>query len=208
MLDFAHEAQRSSQGGTGSAMPLARILCVDDDARLLEGLQRVLQFDYDVVIESNPLAALRMLENEADFQVVLCDMKMPRIDGTQFLIRTRQILPAATRVLLTGVANLESLVTAVNEGGVFRFLTKPCPREQLLAAIRAAVDQHRRSPGDHLGAPTPVNPVIARNSPGHGDRARCRGPVAARARARGRCAGAGRRVASADARARRSSATR
>ncbi len=161
MPEVAHEPQRSGPGGSGPAMPFPRILCVDDDIRLLEGLQRVLQVDYDVVVESNPLAALRLLEHEPNFQVVLCDMKMPRLDGTQFLIRTRQILPAATRVLLTGVGNLAALVTAVNEGGVFRFLTKPCPREQLLAAIRAAVDQHRRTPGAHLGAPVPASAVIA-----------------------------------------------
>ena len=155
MPDFEHEPQRSSQGGSGSALPLPRILCVDDDLRLLEGLRRVLQLDYDVVLESNPLVALRRLESEPDFQVVLCDMKMPRIDGTQFLSRARQILPAATRVLLTGVASLEALVTAVNEGGVFRFLTKPCPREQLLAAVRAAVDQHRQTPGARLVAAVP-----------------------------------------------------
>lgn len=155
MPDFEHEPQRTSQGGSSSVLPIPRILCVDDDLRLLEGLRRVLQLDYDVVLESDPLVALRRLENEADFQVVLCDMRMPRIDGTQFLSRARQILPAATRVLLTGVASLDALVTAVNEGGVFRFLTKPCPREQLLAAMRAAVDQHRQTPRARLGAAVP-----------------------------------------------------
>src|SRR4029079_17739455 len=65
-----------------------RILCVDDDPNLLNGLCRVLGFDFEVVTENNPLAALDRLERDADFQVVLSDLKMPQIDGTLFLART------------------------------------------------------------------------------------------------------------------------
>jgi CheY-like chemotaxis protein len=116
---------------------------VDDDPNLLNGLCRVLGFDFEVVTENNPLAALDRLERDADFQVVLSDLKMPQIDGTLFLARTQRLLPAATRVLLTGEADLASAIAAINEAGVFRFLSKPCAGDQLVDAVRAAVDQHR-----------------------------------------------------------------
>lgn len=120
-----------------------RILCVDDDPNLLNGLCRVLGFDFTVVTENNPLAALDRLERDPDFQVVLSDLKMPQIDGTLFLARTQRIIPAATRVLLTGEADLPAAIAAINQAGVFRFLSKPCAGDQLVDAVRAAVDQHR-----------------------------------------------------------------
>jgi CheY-like chemotaxis protein len=116
---------------------------VDDDTNLLNGLCRVLGFDFEVVTENNPLAALDRLERDPDFQVVLSDLKMPQIDGTLFLARTQRLIPAATRVLLTGEADLASAIAAINEAGVFRFLSKPCGGTQLVDTVRAAVDQHR-----------------------------------------------------------------
>jgi CheY-like chemotaxis protein len=133
-LDDNGQLERSS---------IPRILCVDDDRALLGGLERVLGFDYEVVVESDPLAALHLLESDTRFEVVLCDMQMPRLDGAEFLIRSRQLLPFATRLVLTGEPNLGSISAAINEGGIFRLLTKPCPGEQLRSAIRAAVEQHR-----------------------------------------------------------------
>ena len=131
-------AAASSRSGTdllwneSSARPeTPRILCVDDDPHLLNGLCRVLGFDFEVVTESNPLAALDRLERDADFQVVLSDLKMPQIDGTLFLARTQRLIPAATRVLLTGEADLPSAIAAINEAGVFRFLSKPCAGDQV-----------------------------------------------------------------------------
>lgn len=124
-----------------------RILCVDDDPHLLQGLNRVLGFDFEVATEGSALAALRRLEEDPDFQVVLSDLKMPGIDGTRFLAETRRLLPSATRLLLTGVPDLEAAIAAINHGGVFRFLTKPCCSDQLLGAVHAAVQQHRLTLG-------------------------------------------------------------
>jgi len=128
---------------------------VDDDPNLLNGLCRVLGFDFEVVTENNPLAALDRLERDADFQVVLSDLKMPQIDGTLFLARTQRLIPAATRLLLTGEADLASAIAAINEAGVFRFLSKPCAGDQLVDAVRAAVDQHRVISSAGGGIPLP-----------------------------------------------------
>ena len=122
-----------------------RVLCVDDDPNLLQGLYRILGFDFDVVTDADAGAALRRLEVDSDFQVVLSDLRMPGIDGTRFLAETRRIVPGATRLLLTGVPDLEAAIAAINQGGVFRFLTKPCCGDQLLGAVHAAVQQHRLS---------------------------------------------------------------
>jgi DNA-binding NarL/FixJ family response regulator len=132
-----------------------RILCVDDDPNLLNGLCRVLGFDFEVVTENNPLAALDRLERDPDFQVVLSDLKMPQIDGTLFLARTQRLIPEATRLLLTGEADLPSAIAAINEAGVFRFLSKPCAGDQLVDAVRAAVDQNRVISAANAANPLP-----------------------------------------------------
>jgi len=86
---------------------------------------------------------LGILETAGPFDVVLSDMRMPGMDGATFLTRVRQGFPDAVRMLLTGYSDLQAAVLAVNEGQVFRFLTKPCPPEQLIAAVRAAIEQHQ-----------------------------------------------------------------
>jgi CheY-like chemotaxis protein len=122
---------------------LARVLCVDDEPRVLEGIALNLRKRYEVLTASSGAAALDIL-GRTPIAVVLCDMRMPGMDGNQFLQRARQLSPDTVRVLLTGQADLKSAMTAVNEGQVFRFLTKPCPPTVLLPTLEAAVEQHRR----------------------------------------------------------------
>ena len=70
-------------------------------------------------------------------------MRMPGINGAETLYRASKVAPDTTRILLTGHADLDSAIDAVNRGNVFRFLTKPCPPDTLLAALKAATAQHR-----------------------------------------------------------------
>jgi hypothetical protein len=70
-------------------------------------------------------------------------MRMPQMDGAQFLARVRQITPATVRLALTGYVDIDTAMHAVNEGNIFRFLTKPCSKEDLLKAIDAALEQYR-----------------------------------------------------------------
>lgn len=127
-----------------------RVLCVDDEAQVLEGLTDVLRRRFDVVTATGATEALRLLRHEGPFAVVLSDMRMPGIDGAGFLGLARQVASETVRMVLTGEAALSSALAAVNKGQIFRFLVKPCPREDLLAAFDAAVEQHRLVSGQRI----------------------------------------------------------
>jgi response regulator RpfG family c-di-GMP phosphodiesterase len=83
------------------------------------------------------------LREVSDLAVVVSDMRMPKMDGAAFLHEMMVRRPDATRILLTGQADRDEAIRAVNQGQIFRFLTKPCPVDQLKAAIDAGVVQHR-----------------------------------------------------------------
>jgi len=120
------------------------VLCVDDEPLLLEGLERTLRESFEVVTETKPLAALALLERkERDFVAIVSDMRMPLMDGAKFLACAAEIAPNSTRVLLTGHAELNAAIAAVNTGRIFRFLCKPCAPNELLAALEAAAEQHQ-----------------------------------------------------------------
>lgn len=120
-----------------------RILLVDDEPQVLQGLSLHLGRTYDVEIAGGGTEGLERLAREPAIAVVMSDMRMPGMDGATFLARSRQVVPETVRLLLTGQADIESAISAINNGQIFRFLSKPCPPPMLLAAIGAAVEQHR-----------------------------------------------------------------
>jgi len=124
-------------------MKSVRILCVDDEPRVLEGLSLHLRRKYDVVTAESGADGLQAIKDKGPFAVVLSDMRMPRMDGTAFLEAVRELAPDTVRMLLTGQADLQSTIDAVNKGQIFRFLTKPCPSQQLMVAFEAATEQYR-----------------------------------------------------------------
>jgi len=125
--------------------PVARpkVLCVDDEPNVLDGLGLHLGRRYTFFKASSGDAALELLAREPDIAVIVSDMQMPAMNGATLLARARLQAPDATRLLLTGQSDLESAIAAVNEGRIFRFLTKPCPSPVLVAAVADAVEQHR-----------------------------------------------------------------
>jgi response regulator RpfG family c-di-GMP phosphodiesterase len=122
---------------------LPKVLCVDDEAAILEGIARNFRREFDIVTATSPADGLARIDAGVEFETVVSDMHMPRMDGLAFLSEVRRRSPDATRILLTGRADLNIAALAVNEGNVFRFLTKPCPAEQLGKALRSAVEQYR-----------------------------------------------------------------
>ncbi|HRY14336.1 MAG TPA: response regulator, partial [Candidatus Competibacteraceae bacterium] len=120
-----------------------KILCVDDEPNVLEGLKLHLRRHYTVHTATGGPLALECLEREGPFAVVLSDMRMPGMDGATLLGQIRRRSPDTTRMLLTGHADLDSAIAAVNEGQLFRFLLKPCPPPTLLQAFEAGIAQYR-----------------------------------------------------------------
>lgn len=121
----------------------APILCVDDDENLLEGLKRVLHPHFSVTMAVNGEVGLQILAQNGPFAVIVSDMRMPGMDGTEVLRRAKRIAPYTVSVLLTGQAELSDAVAAVNEGHLFRFMTKPCRPSTLIEGLTAAVEQYR-----------------------------------------------------------------
>ena len=120
----------------------AKILLVDDDANILAGYTRHLHNSFDIRSTTDPAKGLELLASTEKVAVVVSDMRMPGMNGVEFLSAVKSKFPDTTRIMLTGNADQKTAVDAVNEGSVFRFCTKPCPPEALEAAIQAGVDYH------------------------------------------------------------------
>jgi response regulator RpfG family c-di-GMP phosphodiesterase len=126
-----------------SDVTLARILLVDDEPHVLDGLRRLLRTEFAVDTAADPALALERIRNAGPYAVVLSDFQMPEMNGARFLAAARATSPDTSRILLTGQADLSSAAAVVNEGGILRLLLKPAAREDLVDALRAGVDQHR-----------------------------------------------------------------
>jgi CheY-like chemotaxis protein len=122
---------------------LPRVLCVDDEARVVEGLVPHLRKEYDVRTALSGAEGLKVLKEMGGAAVVISDMRMPEMDGATFLHHVMHFYPDATRMLLTGEPGRDAAIAAVNKAQIFRFLTKPCPPEQVKAAVEAGVMQFR-----------------------------------------------------------------
>jgi len=127
-----------------SARP--KVLFVDDDTLLLKAAKRVLRKDLDLHVAcgaQDGLELLRQSEGQGEpFAVLVSDQNMPGMTGTSFLAKAAQDWPLTVRVMLTGNDDQATATGAVNSGKVFRFLTKPCGPEHLLAAVMDATEQH------------------------------------------------------------------
>lgn len=118
------------------------ILIVDDEEILLHAYAEMLECEgYRVTTATNAVDALKYLECER-FALVLTDQNMPGEKGLELLSQVRQVQPDATRVLMTGVVDLSTVIAAINTGEIYRFVVKPCMREDLLATVNNAVQRH------------------------------------------------------------------
>lgn len=122
-----------------------RVMFVDDDVNLLAGLRRGLRHrrdDWDFSFHSDPLAALEAVRlHEPD--VLVADLSMPGMGGLDLIAQVQESAPGTVCLMLTGTADLDDAVTAINVARVFRFYTKPCPPEELEAGIEAALAQRQ-----------------------------------------------------------------
>jgi response regulator RpfG family c-di-GMP phosphodiesterase len=120
-----------------------RILAVDDEKNILNAIQRQMRKKFHVETALGPEEGLVAVKQRGPYAVVISDLRMPKMDGIQFLACIRELAPDTVRVMLTGNADLENAIQAVNEGNIFRFLTKPCSSEVLEKVIQTGVEQYR-----------------------------------------------------------------
>ncbi|MEW5949310.1 MAG: HD domain-containing phosphohydrolase [Thermodesulfobacteriota bacterium] len=116
------------------------ILLVDDEENILSSLQRLLRREnYNVITDTSPAKALETLKHEP-VSLIISDQRMPEMDGTEFLERAREIQPEAARIMLTGYADISAAMAAINQGQVYRFITKPWNDLDLKTTIKQAID--------------------------------------------------------------------
>jgi response regulator RpfG family c-di-GMP phosphodiesterase len=119
------------------------ILLVDDDRQILDGYRRSLRGEFLMDTVPSGQEALNLIESKGPYAVVISDMRMPGMDGVELLRRVKSLAPETVRIMLTGNADQDSAVEAINEGNIFRFLNKPCEKEKMAKTITAALVQHR-----------------------------------------------------------------
>jgi response regulator RpfG family c-di-GMP phosphodiesterase len=122
---------------------IERVLFVDDEPNVLDAIQRTLRKHVEIQTATSGAEGLRVLQAAGPFALVVSDMRMPSMSGPQFLARVREQEPETVRMILSGQADLQATIAAVNEGHIYRFLSKPCPPDQLLAAVTDGLNQHR-----------------------------------------------------------------
>lgn len=119
---------------------VTRILCVDDEPQLLSSLRRVFRgSDYEVDTAGDGFEGLQKIKTQP-YDVIISDMRMPHMDGAEFLTAAAQLMPDCPRILLTGFSDHESTVRAINDGKIFSFISKPWDNEQLRETVRKALE--------------------------------------------------------------------
>lgn len=119
------------------------VLFVDDEANVLSAISRQLRKTFDVHTALGGEAGLEVIEKDGPFAVVISDMRMPGMDGIEFLKKVREACPETVRIMLTGNADQQTAINAINEGAIFSFHNKPCPPDQLANAVEMGISQYK-----------------------------------------------------------------
>jgi len=120
-----------------------RVLLVDDEPRILDGIRRTLHGLYELETASSGAAGLAVIAAAPEpYAVIVSDMMMPGMNGAEFLAKAHDASPDTVQMILSGQADLNSTIAAVNDGNLFRFLTKPCEGADLMRAMTAAIGQY------------------------------------------------------------------
>lgn len=122
---------------------MEKILFVDDERNVLEGIQRQLRKRYAVEVADGGPAGLEALATKGPFAIVVSDFRMPGMDGAHFLGKVKERAPETVRMMLTGQADMKAVIDAINEGAIFRFITKPASPDNLIEVLEAGVNQYR-----------------------------------------------------------------
>ena len=119
-----------------------KVLLVDDDPNILASISRHLHGEYPVITAGSGLEALQMVDKEKPIALMISDFQMPVMTGVELATRMQAVSPDTVRILLTGNADLDMAINAINDGHIFRFLLKPCPKATLLQTVAAGITQY------------------------------------------------------------------
>ncbi len=143
-------------------MSQPRLLCVDDEPALLEATRHALRARFQVETADGGEAGLACIAASPPFDAIVSDLCMPGMDGVAFLEAAREAAPGAVRLLLTGAGSVERAAAAINRGAISRFLLKPCPADQLAAAIEEALGEARAAAEEKAGLVRRADEVFGR----------------------------------------------
>ena len=123
---------------------MKKIMLIDDEKPVLNALQRFLtRAGWQVTAFSNPESALDYARS-ANFPLVISDYRMPAMDGVEFLYKLNQIQPNIYKIMLSGQADQEGVINAINQAGIHHFLNKPWNNEQLLSQLEKGIEQYKK----------------------------------------------------------------
>ncbi len=121
-----------------------RILCVDDERNVLRALERVfLDDDYEILTALSAEEGLTLLQEQPSVQVVISDYRMPGLNGVDFLKEVHRLRPESVRIVLSGYADTAAVVSAINEGQIYKFIPKPWNDDELKVTIQNALEKYR-----------------------------------------------------------------
>lgn len=120
------------------------ILCVDDESDNVDALERLFRRKYNVLKATSGAEALKLVK-EHPITLIITDQRMPNMTGTEFLEKSMRFLPNAMRILLTGYTDIDSVIAAINNGQVYRYVTKPWDPHDLSNAVDKAVEKYELS---------------------------------------------------------------
>ena len=120
-----------------------KILLVDDELAVLQGYDRLLRKELKVTTVLGGAAGLVLLKHQGPFAVVVSDMRMPEMNGIEFLLKVQETSPDTIRVMLTGTSDIQTATAAVNQGQIFRLLSKPCDKDTLVKTLNDCLAQYR-----------------------------------------------------------------
>lgn len=126
-----------------------KVLFVDDEPNVVKGLKVHFYKMFSVYTACSAYEALIVLANKGPFAVVVSDMCMPKMDGVEFLAKVKDLYPDTVRVILTGKADLDTAVDAVNRDNVFKFITKPCSKKVMQQVLESSLNQYHLVRSEH-----------------------------------------------------------
>jgi CheY-like chemotaxis protein len=120
----------------------SRILVVDDEEAILETMTYTFEDDYQVLTATSASQGLELLEADGRVAVVISDQRMPEMTGVEFLAKVFEMDPTTTRIILTGFADMDAIIRAINDGHVYAYITKPWEPADLKQVVRRGVERH------------------------------------------------------------------